>query len=72
MVAQRLSGFELPNHPYPYVLLQCEITKNDKNANEPILEKGIVLEIFSKSCFYSCSDHLDCGFLSFLDDSATF
>ena len=52
------------HNAYPYVFLHCEITKNDKNVNEPILERGMNtlvggMEIFSKLRFYSCPDPLD-------------
>ena len=66
-VTQRLSAFALPHNTHPYVLLHCEITKNDENANEPNLERRMItlvgeLVIFSKLRFYSCPDPLDFGF----------
>ena len=63
-----LSGFALPhNHLYHYILFHCEITKNDENLNEPILERRVItligqMEIFLKTRFYSCPDLLESGF----------
>ena len=52
------------NTPSITFLLYCEITKNDENVNEPILERGKIalvseMEIFSKFRFYSCPDPTD-------------
>ena len=49
------------HHTHPYVFLNCEITKNDENVNEPSLESGMItlvgrIEIFTKFRFYSCPD----------------
>ena len=64
---QHSSGFSLPHNTYPYILLHREITKNDGNVYEPILEREMIIidgqmEIFSKTRFYSHPDPLASGF----------
>ena len=59
--------FALPHNTYHYILLHCEITKDDENVNESILERRMIsligkMEIFSKTRFYSCPDPLESGF----------
>ena len=34
--------FALPHNTYHYILLHCEITKDDENVNEPILERRMI------------------------------
>ena len=49
---------------YPYIFLQCEITKNDRNINKPILESRLnsligSMTLFSKFCVYSDPNPLE-------------
>ena len=37
-----LNGLALPHNTYHYILLHCEITKDDENVNEPILERRMI------------------------------